>query len=100
LRGGIALAALMLPAALPGPALGQDVAAAYRSKCAGCHGADGKKNGDLTALKDVAKTEAAIANGVPEKKMPGYRGKLSDAEIQALAKYLTSGGLKELRTCS
>jgi mono/diheme cytochrome c family protein len=77
-----------------GTAYAQEAAATYKAKCVACHGADGKKKGDLTAAKgseaDVAK---AIANGIPEKKMPGYKGKLSDAEIQALAKFV-KGGLK------
>ncbi len=77
-----------------GTAFAEDAAAIYKAKCQACHGPDGKKKGDLTALKaseaDVAKT---ISNGNPEKKMPAYKGKLSDAEIHALAKFV-KGGLK------
>jgi mono/diheme cytochrome c family protein len=77
-----------------GSAVAQDAAAIYKAKCVACHGADGKKKGDLTALKgseaDVAKT---ISSGNPAKKMPAYKGKLSDAEISALAKFV-KGGLK------
>lgn len=79
---------------LAGTAFAQDAAAIFKAKCVACHGADGKKKGDLTALKgseaDVAKT---ISNGNPAKKMPAYKGKLSDAEINALAKFV-KGGLK------
>ncbi len=83
------LAALV---ALTGAARADDAAAVYKAKCAACHGADGKKKGDLTALKgDEAAVAKEIADGIPDKKMPAYKGKLSDAEIQALAKYLKAG---------
>ncbi len=85
-------AAVLAALALSGTAWAEDAASTYKAKCVMCHGADGKKKGDLTALKmseaDIAKT---IADGNPEKKMPAYKGKLSDAEIQALAKYVKSG---------
>ncbi len=75
-----------------GTALAADAAATYKAKCAACHGADGKKKGDLTAVKgsdaDVART---IADGIPAKKMPAYKGKLSDEEIQGVAKYVKNG---------
>ena len=83
------LAALV---AIASAAQAQDAAAVYKAKCAACHGADGKKKGDLTAIKgDEAAVVKDIADGIKDKKMPGYKGKLSDAEIQALAKYLKAG---------
>ncbi len=86
---GAVLAAVV---AFSGVAYAQDAAATFKAKCAMCHGPDGKKKGDLTALKaDEATIAKEIANGVPEKKMPAYKGKLSDAEIQALAKYVKNG---------
>ncbi len=90
----LSAALLLALAGSAGTAAAQDAAAIFKAKCVACHGADGKKKGDLTALKaseaDIAKT---IANGNPAKKMPAYKGKLSDAEINALAKFV-KGGLK------
>jgi cytochrome c6 len=83
---------------LAGPALAADAAALYGSKCAVCHGKDGagspagKKMGapDLTKLKDgEAKIAAVIANG--KGKMTAFKGKLSPAEIDAVAKYVKAG---------
>jgi mono/diheme cytochrome c family protein len=84
--------ALLAALALSGTAYAQDAAAVFKAKCAACHGADGKKKGDLTVLKgDEAAVAKNITDGIPDKKMPSYKGKLSDAEIQALAKYLKAG---------
>jgi mono/diheme cytochrome c family protein len=76
-------------------------AAAFQAKCAPCHGKDGKgqtamaqKLGvkDLTVTKlTTADIEKVIAGG--KGKMTPFKGKLSDAEISGLAKYV-SGGLK------
>ena len=74
----------------------------FEKKCAVCHGKDGKptpmgqKMGakDLTTLADpkadVAPVVASISNGKPPK-MQAFKGKLSDAEIAALAKYIRNG---------
>jgi cytochrome c6 len=70
----------------------------YKSKCQGCHGADGKATaiGKKLGAKDfqdadvVKLTEADLVN-VTEKgknKMPAYKGKLTDDQIKALAKYI------------
>jgi cytochrome c6 len=92
----VALAVL----ALAGSALAADAAGVYAAKCKSCHGPDGKGNAvgkkmgapDLTALKaGEAEIAGAISNG--KGKMPGYKGKISDEEIQSLAKYV-KGGLK------
>jgi cytochrome c6 len=92
----IALAAL----AIAGSTLAADAAAIYSSKCASCHGKDGKgtavgqKMGvhDLTALKESeAEVVEIISNG--DGKMPAYKEKLSPDEIQAVAKFV-KGGLK------
>lgn len=75
-----------------------DAAPLYAQKCAMCHGKDGKgspvglKMGakDLTTTKlpepDVGKTIAAGKG-----KMTGFKGKLTDAQIQSLAKYVKAG---------
>jgi len=83
-----------------GTALAADAATLFASKCAACHGKDGKgtavgqKMGakDITALKgSEAELVKDISNG--KGKMPAYKDKLSADEIQALAKFV-KGGLK------
>ena len=82
---------------LPPSAGAQDAAALYKSKCAGCHGADGtgsamgKKMGahDFTS-DEVQKTSDAdlasvITNG--RNKMPKY-GSLKPEEIKGLVAYI------------
>ena len=74
---------------------------AFQAKCAACHGKDGKgqtamaqKLGvkDLTVTKlSAADIEKVVTNG--KGKMTPFKGKLSDAEISALAKYV-AGGMK------
>jgi mono/diheme cytochrome c family protein len=76
-------------------------AAAFQAKCAACHGKDGKgqtamaqKLGvkDLTVTKlSAAEIEKVVTNG--KGKMTPFKGKLSDAEISGLAKYV-AGGMK------
>ena len=74
---------------------------AFQAKCAACHGKDGKgqvpmaqKLGvkDLTVTKlSATEIDKVITNG--KGKMTPFKGKLSDAEISALAKYV-AGGMK------
>jgi cytochrome c6 len=81
-----------------GTALAADAPAVFASKCAACHGKDGRgttvgqKMGvkDITALKE---TEAAIATVISngKGKMSAYKDKLSPDEIQALAKFIKAG---------
>ena len=95
-----AISALSLTA-LSAPAAAADVAAMFAQKCAVCHGKDGKgqipmaqKLGakDLTqSTLSPAELEKTIADG--KGKMAGFRGKIADAEIKALAAYV-KGGLK------
>ena len=70
----------------------------YKTKCQGCHGADGTPSKPAAgmgakALKDPSvakKTDKdfidATTNGV--NKMPAYKGKLSDDQIKAVATYM------------
>ena len=82
-----------------GPAMiAQSVQDLYKSKCQGCHGADGKATaiGKKLGAKDfqnpdVAKlSEADLAKITSDgkNKMPAYKGKLTDDQIKALAKYV------------
>lgn len=75
-----------------------DAASLFAKRCATCHGKDGKGSAmgqrlgvsDLTAVKgSEAEIEGVIANG--KGKMTAYKGKLSDAEIKALAAYVKKG---------
>ena len=76
----------------------QSIADAYKTKCQGCHGPDGHASaiGKKLGAKDfqdadVAKmSEADLAKITTDgkNKMPAYKGKLTDDQIKALAKYI------------
>jgi cytochrome c6 len=85
-----------------GAARADEAAATFAAKCAICHGKDGKGEtpmGKKMGVKDLSQTklsaaevEKTIADGKPPK-MQSFRGKVSDAEIKALAAWI-KGGLK------
>jgi cytochrome c6 len=89
--------ALAVVLSLSLPASAQDASALYKSKCAGCHGADGtgsamgKKMGahDFTAAEVQGMSDAQltdiITNG--KNKMPKY-GSLKPEEIKGLVTYI------------
>ena len=90
--------------AVAGAAQAADPKATYASKCALCHGPDGKGNTaagkkfgvkDLTASKlSAAEIEGVIAKGKgADSKMKGFEGKIAPDEIKALAGFI-KGGLK------
>jgi cytochrome c6 len=71
----------------------------YQSKCASCHGAEGKGDtamGKAMKVKDLASDEvqkqsdadltAIVEKG--KKPMPGYEGKLTKEQITDVVKYL------------
>lgn len=73
----------------------------FKTKCAACHGADGKGEtpmGKRLGIKDLGSADvqkqsdadltAAISKG--KGKMPAYDGKLSGDQIQDLVKYVRS----------
>ena len=73
----------------------------YKSKCAACHGPDGKGDtnmGKKLGLKDFAsadvqgKSDADLKGVISDgkDKMPSYKGKLSDDQISSLVKYIRS----------
>jgi mono/diheme cytochrome c family protein len=77
----------------------QDGAATYKSKCQGCHGADGTGNtpaGKSTKVRSFSDPEvvkmsdadliAETTNG--KNKMPAYKGKLTDAQIKDVVAYI------------
>src|SRR6266511_135474 len=80
---------------LPLSALASDGAATYKAKCAGCHAADGSGNtstGKSMKVRDLRSPDVQkqtdkelftlTADG--KGKMPAYKAKLSEAEINAL----------------
>jgi cytochrome c6 len=100
---GVAAGALLL-ACVPA-AHGDDAAALFKQKCAGCHGVDGKGTSAMgKALKvrdlgsdDVQKQSDAeltdiITSG--KNKMPAYKGKISDDQIKGLVGYIRTLGKK------
>jgi mono/diheme cytochrome c family protein len=71
----------------------------FKAKCASCHGPEGKADtamGKSMKLKDLASADVqgmsdADLTGIIEngkKPMPGYKGKLTDAQIGDLVKYI------------
>jgi cytochrome c6 len=78
---------------IPASAHAQDASEAlYKSKCAMCHGADGKKAAghDLSSA-DVQKQSDADLNAVitnGKNKMPKYGEKLKPEEIKGLVSYI------------
>jgi mono/diheme cytochrome c family protein len=93
----LALALLLAQAATPRTSAG-----IWQMKCKSCHGEDGRsrtKKGrkfnapDFTTGKwqnDTTDEEIYIAihDGVPRTKMPSFKAKLSEEEIQAMVPYL------------
>jgi cytochrome c6 len=94
----VSMGVLVLPRSARADA-GVDGAAVYKSKCAACHGADGKGQtamGKTLKLKDLGSAEVQkttdeemnkmIADG--KGKMPAYKGKLDQASIDAVIAHI------------
>jgi cytochrome c6 len=91
----VALFSFILALALPQIAVAQSGADTFKAKCAMCHGADGSgkaamgtkplSSPDIQKMSD-ADLNAAITNG--KGKMPSYKGKLTDAQISDLVKFV------------
>jgi len=87
--------ALVVVLALPLAAHAQDAAALYKSKCAMCHGPDGKKAAghDLSSAavqkESDAELTAVITDGKAPK-MPKYGDKLKPEEIKGLVAHIRS----------
>lgn len=96
----VALLACGLIAVCASPAVAQDAAATYKTKCAVCHGPDGKstpagqKMGahDFSSAEVKAETDAQLTDVITKGKgkMPPYGGKLKDTEIKELVAYVRS----------
>jgi len=80
------------------PAMADDAAALYKSKCQVCHGPDGKGTaaGQKMGAKDFQSPEVQKASDADlikitkdgKDKMPKYDGKLTDDQIKGLIKYI------------
>lgn len=94
LRLGLAVLALGMISLCTTSAVAQDAAATYKSKCAMCHGADGKggKMGtrDFASAEVKAESDAQLAEVITKGKgkMPSYDGKLKEGEIKDLVAYI------------
>ncbi len=95
----IILAAAVVVLSMPLSAFAADGAALYKAKCASCHAADGSGQtpvGKSMKLRDLRSPEvqkqtdkelyALTADG--KGKMPAYKNKLSEAEINALVAHM------------
>jgi mono/diheme cytochrome c family protein len=97
LRGA---AIILLAAFIAGPAFAQAPGAdTYKAKCGTCHGADGLaatpvgKSMKVLSFKDPAMVKASDAQFIASTengkgKMPAYKGKLTDAQISDVIKYI------------
>jgi mono/diheme cytochrome c family protein len=98
-----ALAAALLTSPFAARAAGVDAKALFLENCATCHGDDGKANTDLGAkymaadftsdkfreeFRSEAQVKKVITRGVADTKMKAWKGTLSGAEIDALAKFV------------
>jgi cytochrome c6 len=96
--GVLLLGALVL--VVTTPAHGQDAATLFKTKCAACHDADGSGSGsmgkqlgvtDLRADAVQKQTDAQLNDSITNgkgKKMPAYKGKLTDDQIKGLVGYI------------
>ena len=101
----VAQAPIPSPAPVAGLRTPQQV---WEERCIACHGEDGKaqtKKGRELKAKDFTRPKwqkdvtdeaivSAITNGIPKKKMPAFKDKLSAEEIRALVPWLRALGRK------
>ena len=99
LCGSLAVAVVLLGSAAR--ANGDDAAALYKSKCAMCHGPDGKgetatgkaiKVRSLISQEVKKESDAELTSIIVQGKgnMPGYDKNLTDEQIKDLVKYIRS----------
>jgi mono/diheme cytochrome c family protein len=95
----LSIAAIVALFVLAVPASFGQAADLYKTRCAGCHGADGKGATpagkamgarDLTAGPAAKETDAEwiTITTKGKNKMPGYDGKLTTAQISDLVKFI------------
>ncbi len=94
-----AVAILILLGVSASSSLAQDAAATYKTKCAGCHGADGKGNPTMVkslGVRDLSSSEVQketdaeltgiIQNG--KNKMPSYAKSFNTDQIKGMVAYI------------
>jgi cytochrome c6 len=99
-RTSAVLLLAMVTLAFSAPAHAQDAPGLFKTKCAACHADDGSGSGamgkqlgvkDLRADDVQKQTDAqltdSMTNGVG-KKMPAYKGKITDDQIKGLVGYI------------
>ena len=83
------------------PAMADETADLYKSKCSVCHGPDGKGEtamGKKLGVRDFHSAEVSKQSDTElfkitkegKNKMPSYNGKLTDDQIKSLIKYVHS----------
>lgn len=92
----VLLVALLISLVFSNIAFAQSGADTFKTKCAGCHGPDGKKEMPAMGVKaltgpDIQKKAdadliASVSKG--KGKMPGYAGKLTDDQIKQVVAYV------------
>jgi cytochrome c551 len=96
-----AFAALSVLAASSSPVQAQEAAATFKTKCAACHGADGKgetaigkanKVRDLGSPEVQKQTDAELTTIIEtgKGKMPGYAKSLKPEQVKELVAYIRS----------
>src|ERR1700678_2973605 len=98
--GSAVLLSVAVVLVVAAPAHAQDAGALYKAKCSVCHSDDGSGSGatgkqlgakdlrsDEVQKQTDAQLTANIANGVG-KKMPAFKGKLTDAQSKDLGGYI------------
>jgi mono/diheme cytochrome c family protein len=99
LRGTLPVLAILL--LISTRSIAQTAAETYKSTCAMCHGADGKgetalgKNlhaKDLTSDEVQKQSDAELSTTIAKGKenMPGFEGRLTQAQINGLVKVIRS----------
>jgi len=102
MRSLMLILALALPALLARPASAADVEAVWTKQCASCHGKDGAAEttmGRKHKIKTMTTEEwqkkntdshnkEAILTGVKDTKMKSFKEKLTEADVDALVKYV------------
>ena len=92
----VLLVAILISLVCSNVAFAQSGADVYKTKCAMCHGPDGKKENPgmgvkaLTSADIRGKSEADLIASVSKGKgkMPGYAGKLTDDQIKQVVAYV------------
>jgi cytochrome c6 len=98
IRAGVGAAAALVMGFASSPAGAQDAAALYKTKCAACHGVDGKGEtaiGKTNKIRDLGSAEVQAQNDADltsiitsgKGKMPAYGKSLKPDQIKDLVAY-------------